>query len=133
MEYLLLLINLSYGYLLGFILRLIRYPKISYFKEIVFSFFYIGFYIKLIDVIMINTNLYLIAFVFIGFYLGYQYYYQKSIYDFYELIIFSKKLFIMLIKPPFIKIIHNKIASIKEQRQYYKKHPYLKRNKYELF
>ncbi len=130
MEYLLLIINLGYGYLMGFILRFLRFKKISCFKDLIFSFLYIIFYIKLIDAIMIETNFYLLTLAILGFFLGYKYYYQKSISSFYELLDIIKKLLIKIIKPPFISLI---IKKTKNKKQFYKTHPYLKKDKYELF
>lgn len=133
MEYFLLLLNLSYGYILGFILRFIRYKKISPFKDILYSVFYIYFYIILIDKVMIKTNPYLVSMLIIGFIIGYKYYYKNSIKEFYELLTLTKKITIKILKPPFIAMIYKAIKNHKAKKIYYKKHPYLKKNKYELF
>ena len=74
-----------------------------------------------------------LSMLIIGFIIGYKYYYKNSIKEFYELLTLTKKITIKILKPPFIAMIYKAIKNHKAKKIYYKKHPYLKKNKYELF
>lgn len=132
-EYILILIHLGYGYLLGYILRLFRYKKINFIKDILFSIITLYFYIKLLDSFIITTNLYLILFIFIGSIIGYKYYNKKTIDSFYIILIYFKILLSKISFPPIFKYIINKIKYKINLKKYYKKHPYLKKSPYDLF
>ncbi len=132
-EYILILIHLGYGYLLGYTLKLIRYKKISFIKDILFSIIYLYFYIKLIDSFIITTNLYLILFIFIGSIIGYKYYSKKTIKSFYTILKHFKILLNRISFPPIFKYVINKIKYKINLKKYYKNHPYLKKSPYDLF
>lgn len=133
MEYLLIAVNIGFGYVIGFILRILRYPKPSIIKDILFSIFYIVFYIKLIDSFIIETNLYLLSFVLTGFLIGYKYYYKKSISDFHLFFLWVRNKLFFLLKPPIILSLYYSINKRFKKHLEKKKHPYLKKSPYELF
>lgn len=132
-EYILILIHLGYGYLLGYTLKLIRYKKISFIRDILFSIINLYFYIKLLDSFIITTNLYLILFIFIGSIIGYKYYNKKTIKSFYMILKYFKILLNKISFPPIFKYVINKIKYKINLKNYYKKHPYLKKSPYDLF
>lgn len=132
-EYLFILIHIFFGYILSFIYRLISFKKRMILKDILFSLAYTFAYIKFISTIC-QANFYLILIMILSFmFFVINFSYNKIIKPLYDLILYIKKILIYILIPPIIKYIIHKIKGKISLIKYYKKYPYKKKSRYELF
>lgn len=133
-ELLLILINFSYGFSIGFTYHLISYKRKTILKDILFSIFYIFLYIKLLNRLK-SINLYLFLFILLGFIIfnANKKRFNKQVESFYSLVLIINKLFIKLVSPPIFVNLVKYIKKKAQEYKYFKQYPWLRKNKYELF
>ncbi len=134
-EFAKLIIHITLGFFYGYVYSFLNFKKRSFIKDSFFSLLYISLYFILIDKIFITTHPYLILIMFISFMLTLKIrsIFKSNINNIYYIIriiyIFIKKILI----PPIILKFRRHLKKRKDLRTYYKKFPYLKKSKYELF
>lgn len=134
-ELLIIFVHILMGYSYGFINNLISFKKRHIIYEILFAIIYIGVYILIYEKYINKMSVYLFLIMIISyiFYLQFQKRIAKQISNFYHLISTLKKVINFILIPPLFKYIIKLLKTKYSSYIYFKRHPWKKIGKLELF